>query len=578
MSDELKTPAAKWKIVGQTRNSRPIFGDPGHPMELEAGAGYNAADHIDAYYYHMDKGNKESNIPASQAHMRHAMEHKERAEQYRKEFVKSLRRLRERLAKQYDDEQDPNEMEGFSVVDPSEYPEEGIQQNDEYSDDQAEMPEQEAQPTAAPAEEPKAEPKRSSVPASNIWQPRSDYSPEEKQAIDEHVKQGYSEREAERLAGAHRNQPRSPEEAIHHPIKPNEPSQKMIDDLRDTAHKHLERSRQAQGISADPRVNPQLYARAHAEQARAKYHEKFDKDFGAHLDSIKHLSGREHQKQVSEWKKKYRQENPEYHSGIGQLAQEEKEHGHRASLEHAKGKEELINFLLHGSPEGSGISDEAIGEYMGSPKDTEGQRRATIEKDPAVTFREQNPEFLKILERYKQNGHPVHERYHRIESARAQQGVRKPGAASPETSKPAPIVTDPGLREKLGHFVTEHMPTLRGVHGSLKNSGLVPDHSKPNQFMPEFLDGLMRAVKSYDKEKEGGANFRTYSSRLIGHAIRDSIQRSKPASQQIPKPMRQAAQKLKQREERMKQLTAQPAATPTAPATTPSVAKPEGEK
>jgi len=64
-------PDAKWNVGGQTRHSRPIYHDPGHPSDLETGAGYSAEDHLDAYHYHMKEGGP--------THVSHAKTHRDKA-------------------------------------------------------------------------------------------------------------------------------------------------------------------------------------------------------------------------------------------------------------------------------------------------------------------------------------------------------------------------------------------------------------------------------------------------------------------------------------------------------------------
>jgi hypothetical protein len=112
---------------------------------------------------------------------------------------------------------DDYEKHGMSVVDEPD-------QSDE--DDEAEkwLKEQESE---------KQESKPSKV-YSKDWQPRSDYSSKEAEAINKLIGEGYSHREAERLAGAHKG-PKDYQSAMRSGINPSMPSDKMMGHLKGLA-------------------------------------------------------------------------------------------------------------------------------------------------------------------------------------------------------------------------------------------------------------------------------------------------------------------------------------------------------
>ena len=110
-------------------------------------------------------------------------------------------------------ENDPNYV---SDEDESPSSEENSWQADEVPEDDVE-----------PVKQPEKTPEKKSSSRMVDWKARDKYEPHHDAAIKEHIKAGYSPREAERLAGAHQA-PTNFYDALRGSTRPSEPSAKML--------------------------------------------------------------------------------------------------------------------------------------------------------------------------------------------------------------------------------------------------------------------------------------------------------------------------------------------------------------
>lgn len=327
-----------------------------------------------------------------------------------------------KLSDEQDDENDGNEdLDGMSILDD----EEG--QGDEADKWLKEQEAKQTNPQESPEDvetstkevEPENKPKRST--GYTDWKPREDYSPEEQRAIDHHISQGYSHREAERMAGAHRG-PSDFQSALKHTVRPSAPSNKMLEDLRGPASEWISNARRYEQQNADIEKNPVKYATGKIVQAHEEAHKDFDNDYAKFLASpeIQNLKGKARFDAVNNFKKQWKEKNPEHEQKKMETSIAAQSSAQDAAETQRKTFQEKLHHIMSG-----GISDptktmsaEEAGQHIGAAKEgDEGPHRSTTIKDPLAHFAHENPKLLSVL---KEHAKPEQmERFNRVNSAKA---------------------------------------------------------------------------------------------------------------------------------------------------------------
>lgn len=308
------------------------------------------------------------------------------------------------------------EKNGMSIVDDPDQSEE--------DDDAAKWLKEQASSKAAPA-------KKS---YSKDWEPRKDYSAKETEAVNKLIQDGYSHREAERLAGAHKG-PRDYRSALNSGVNPSMPSDKMMGHLKGMAKEWLESARSSDLANADEMKNPMKHASGQMEQAHkegtADYHKAYS-DFLS-SDNIKNLSARERHGAVQDWKNKWKQENPDYEENLENVSRVQGKFADAAKNIEQKGKEISEHIARGGVSEVPEMTDQEAMQHLGGGKNEEGMSAGSVIKDPAAAFAAKNPKYVKMLSADQMD------RVKRVDSAAAQQGktrIRKAGQAPQAQSAP----------------------------------------------------------------------------------------------------------------------------------------------
>lgn len=267
-----------------------------------------------------------------------------------------------------------------------------------------------------------------SEPAKNIhskdWEPRSDYSPKEAAAIKKLTDDGYSHREAERLAGAHKG-PRDYRSALRSGVNPSMPSDKMMGRLKGLAKEWLDNARSHDLANADEMKNPMKHASGQMEQAHKESTGDYHKAYSDFLssDKVKDLSPRDRHKAVQEWKGKWKQDNPDYEEGLENVSRTQSKFADAAKNIEQKNKETEEHIARGGVSEIPEMSDQEAMQHLGGGKSEEGYTGGSIIKDPVAAFAAKNPQYVKLLKPDQMD------RVKRVDSAAASQGkvrVRKP--------------------------------------------------------------------------------------------------------------------------------------------------------
>lgn len=279
-----------------------------------------------------------------------------------------------------------------------------------YEDEEPEMdlPPQAAKPA------PKQEQEKKSGRMQE-WKPRDRYEPQHEAAIKQHMADGYSHREAERMAGAHQA-PTNFYDALRGSTKPSEPSPKMLEQMKSHAHEWLRNAERKAGDSADAEINPQKYASGKTLAAHDAAHKDFASDYEKFLgsDDVKGLTGRARHQAVNDWKAKWHEANPQHKEQAAQAAGSGKALSEAYDARNKRLKEGQASLLTAGFD--SGEENPMAGEFSsGSAGEAQGRQAAAqnvgaaqndgedggfqtnIKKDPHAVFAEKNPEYIKHL-------------------------------------------------------------------------------------------------------------------------------------------------------------------------------------
>lgn len=299
--------------------------------------------------------------------------------------------LREHGAEESDDESEPKQF--------GEFEDEPVTHADE---DEAVKPQK-------PAEEKQ---KRSSSRYVD-WKPRADYEPKHSEAIKKYTEMGYSPREAERFANAHRA-PTDFYSALKHSTNPSEPSPKMLELMRGKAGDWLKNAERKHMEMADASLNPIKHASGKAIAAHDAAHKDFNSAYNNFLnsDEVKDLKGRDRHQAIQSWKKKWNEENPEYTqaavsaAGSGKALSEalsarekRRDEGMKSILESGKtfgsastapDSEEFENDFGHPSH----MDDQVAAQSIGGEKNEGGGYSTNIKKDPSAIFAENKKDYI----------------------------------------------------------------------------------------------------------------------------------------------------------------------------------------
>lgn len=256
------------------------------------------------------------------------------------------------------------------------------------------------------------------------WEPQSEYSPEHKKAIDEHMSNGYTHRESERMAGAYKG-PKDFVSAMRSGISPSMMSDKMHGDLKPLAKLFLEEADKREKLSANPEINPMKHAAGKMMEAHEKSTSNYSKAHSEFLDSdaTKALKGRDRHQAVQAWKAEWKQKNPEHEAGLAEASNAQKTYGESKETAKQSLNERLDHIMSGGQSMPAEMSSAEAMQHLGGGKTEEGYQ-GSIAQDPSARFAANNPKLIASLKPEQQ------ERLKRIDSAASSQGkvrVRKGG-------------------------------------------------------------------------------------------------------------------------------------------------------
>lgn len=283
--------------------------------------------------------------------------------------------------------------EGFSIVDD---PNEGFEDDaadqwlkEQGGKDKEEGEESEAAPSAKETSQDSSPKKK----YTSEWKPREDYTDKEKAAIDQHMKDGYTHREAERLAGAHKGH-MDFRAAMNSGVSPSMMSDKMMEQLKPLAREWLENADRHEKMKADPESNTVKRMSGKMMEAHEQHLGNYNKAYHDFLgsDEVKDKKGRERHQAIQEWKGKWKQENPDFHEGVKQVSEAQRKFGYNQGAAKTTA-EQRWDEIVGGKHMPTNMSESEALQHLGGGKSEEGYHGSII-KDPTASFSERHKHIL----------------------------------------------------------------------------------------------------------------------------------------------------------------------------------------
>lgn len=242
------------------------------------------------------------------------------------------------------------------------------------------------------------------------WSPKDKYEDEHQSAIDRHMAEGWSHREAERFAGAH-DSPSNFFDALKSKVKPTQPSEKMLATMKGLSGDWLRSAERKIDDSAQAKKNPIRYASSKSLSAHEDAHGDFKAAYDQFLGSedVSGLKGRERHKAIKSFKDKWNADNPAHREGAISAADSGKafseaesaraEHlleGHQSVQDAGKSNEGMTTASEFSTAAAGGtenMTNQGAAQMAGGTQDEGGYSTGTV-KDPAMVFSEKNQSYL----------------------------------------------------------------------------------------------------------------------------------------------------------------------------------------
>lgn len=251
------------------------------------------------------------------------------------------------------------------------------------------------------------------------WSAKSSYAPHHVEAIKKFISQGYSPREAERLAGAH--DILTHDQIISRGIKPSEPSSAMLQNLKEAATGWLSNHQHKTGLLSDPSENPVLHLSSNKNKIMSEVGEDLDQALEEYNKSIAHITDpKEKTKLIIKFKHDFARNNPQHSQKkieavdrVSQIAKENNKLRNEkrqeaeaqvatAGMSSGESADDLFSFQGHddaSSVQGTKSIKEGAAQSAGGIKEDEGRgTNVNTKVDPALKISQANPEFVKELQ------------------------------------------------------------------------------------------------------------------------------------------------------------------------------------
>ena len=253
-----------------------------------------------------------------------------------------------------------------------------------------------------------------------------DLDEDQQSEVDGHLENGYSEREAHRKAGAHKEKGDF-NDALKSNVKPSMMSDKMIDDVKGLAKEWLGNADRHEKLNADIEKNPAKYASGQMIKAHEEHMGNYKKAYNDFLssddlkdDDGKALTGRNRHNAIKEWKKSFREENPDHAENIANASKSQSSVAESRQVSKQSLQDKMSNIITGGFSPDNTHSVEAGTQHAGISLGKEGSAATgSVSRDPLSSFANSNQKLVGMLSD-EQKG-----RFDRINSAASTQGKQR---------------------------------------------------------------------------------------------------------------------------------------------------------
>ena len=301
------------------------------------------------------------------------MKHKDELLKYPDAFQLILEGLRKAAKDEDDDSND-----GMSIVDDP---------NGDMGEDEADkwLKENSDKKEADPAKQEQAQ--RAYL---SKWKQRENMSPKEKAAHEEFKKQGYSDREAERMLPGYRGKGYA-----NHGVENSIVSDKYMGELKPLLKEWLENADKQEKLKADPESNTVKRQAGKLTEAHEKHTGDFTKDYANYLksDELKGASPADRHKKVTAWKADWKANNPQHEEGLSNISQAQKDFAYDQQKAKQTATERHQHILNGGQSMPTEMSDQEALQHAGGSKSDEGYKGVSIHEDPSASFAKRNPQI-----------------------------------------------------------------------------------------------------------------------------------------------------------------------------------------
>lgn len=254
---------------------------------------------------------------------------------------------------------------------------------------EAEISDAEATP---PAEDVKAAPEKKA--RGGKWKPNeANYTDDHKSMIEEHMNNGFSHREAERMAGAHAGH-NDFESAYHGSHDQEEPSAAFMEQLLPHANEFIGNWEKMKRRDADASKNPELYHAGKITAGLDEHRKSYDDAWKEYQDSdeYKGMDMFDQMDAQANFKKKYHEDNPEHTESYINMSTKDAR-GQAKEAYEQNFNEQLEGLLTAHLSAPDAMSEKDVGQHLGGEKTEGGGYVAGKKKDPMASFVEQNPQM-----------------------------------------------------------------------------------------------------------------------------------------------------------------------------------------
>ncbi len=186
--------------------------------------------------------------------------------------------------------------------------------------------------------------------------------------------------------------------ALGHSMRPSQPSEKMLGELKELAGHWLKNVDKQARLKAEPEKNPVKFAAGKLGQA----HEDKTKDYAEAWHEfianpgLKHLTPRERHSVAREWKQNWKKGNQGYSKGLDSVSGEQRHFSEAADVR-SKALQEKIEHILSGGASGGDMDAYEAAQHLGmSASEEDAGPNISTFKDPSADFANKNADFIEM--------------------------------------------------------------------------------------------------------------------------------------------------------------------------------------